>query len=127
MSTPERVAVVNITDEVAAEVPAGIGRGVCTVFVPHTTAGVMVNEDEPRLLADVESMLEAVLPADGGYAHDELDGNADAHLRVMLLGSSVAVPVIDGELGLGTWQSILLVEGDGPRTRRVAVVVTEAA
>jgi secondary thiamine-phosphate synthase enzyme len=120
----ERVEVRNVTDEVAEAVPDG-ADGVCTVFVRHTTAGVVVNEDEDRLLADVEEALERLVPRDGGYRHDDLDGNADAHLRAMLLGSSVSIPVEDGELALGTWQSVLFVECDGPRTRSVTVRTTE--
>ncbi|WP_425498382.1 secondary thiamine-phosphate synthase enzyme YjbQ [Halogeometricum salsisoli] len=120
----ERVDVRDVTADVAEEVPEG-ADGVCTVFVQHTTAGVVVNEAEGRLLADVEGALERLVPREDGYGHDELDGNADAHLRSMLLGSSVSIPVEDGELALGTWQSVLFVECDGPRTRSLRVAVTE--
>ena len=124
VDTDERVTVVDVTDDVAAAVPEDVAEGVCTVFVRHTTTGVCVNEAEQRLLADVEDALERLVPADEPYAHDRLDGNADAHLRAMLLGSSVSVPVLGGDLALGTWQSVLLVECDGPRTRAVDVTVT---
>jgi thiamine phosphate synthase YjbQ (UPF0047 family) len=109
VSTDARLTVVDVTDEVrdVLEVADG-GGGVCTVFVDHTTAGVVVNEAESRLLGDVESFL---------------DGNADAHLRALLLGNSASVPVVDGDLALGRWQSILLVECDGPRERTLRVVV----
>lgn len=120
VSTEGRVDVRDVTAEVARLVP-GTADGTCTAFVRHTTAGLCVNEAESRLLADVETLLADLVP-EGGWQHDELDGNADAHLRSILLGSGVTVPVRDGELQLGTWQSILLVEGDGPRTRTVAVV-----
>ena len=122
VSTSERVEVVDVTDEVAGAIPDD-ADGTVTVFVPHTTAGVTINEAESGLLSDLEDALERLVPADGEYAHDRLDGNADAHLRAMLLGSDVTVPVEDGSLGLGTWQSILFVEGDGPRTRELKVVV----
>ncbi|ELZ28450.1 hypothetical protein C474_15119 [Halogeometricum pallidum JCM 14848] len=122
--TDERVDVRDVTADVAEAVPDGVD-GVCTVFVQHTTAGVVVNESERRLLADVADALERLVPRDGGYGHDELDGNADAHLRSMLLGSSVSIPVEDGELALGRWQSVLFVECDGPQTRSVRVTVTE--
>lgn len=118
--TEERVTTVDITDEVAAAVPPG-ASGTCTVFVRHTTAAVSVNEAEPRLLDDIERAVEGIAPA-SGWAHDELDGNADAHLRTMFLGRDVTLPVSDGDLDLGTWQSVLLVECDGPRTRTVTVV-----
>ncbi|QIO22822.1 secondary thiamine-phosphate synthase enzyme YjbQ [Haloarcula sp. JP-L23] len=124
IDTDERVTVVDVTDDVAAAVPDDVEEGVCTVFVRHTTAGVCVNEREQRLLTDLEDALECLVPADEQYSHDRLDGNADAHLRAMLLGCSVAVPVRDGDLALGTWQSVLFVECDGPRTRTVDVTTT---
>ncbi|WP_336002737.1 YjbQ family protein [Halorientalis halophila] len=142
VQTDQRVTTVDVTDRVAAQLSAD-ERGTCTVFVRHTTAGMSVNEAEPRLLGDIEHALESIVPATG-WDHDELDGspaseasgtsaeerpagsesagNADAHLRSMLLGRDVTVPVADGRPDLGTWQSILLVECDGPRTRTVTVV-----
>ena len=124
VSTGERVQVLDVTGTVADEVPDAMGSGVCTVFVPHTTAGVVVNEAESRLLADLEDALERLVPRGAGYGHDRLDDNADAHLRSMLLGEAATVPVSDGELALGTWQSVLFVECDGPRTRSLEVVTT---
>ena len=94
--------------------------GAATVSIRHTTAGVAVNEAERRLLDDVETFLGGVV-ADDGWAHDSLDDNADAHLRALLIGASETVPVSGGSLDLGTWQSVLLVECDGPRTRTVEV------
>lgn len=121
LSTSERVEIVDVTAAVADAVPADLEAGVCHVFVPHTTAGVVVNEPEPGLLADVERLLRRVVPPEEAYEHDRTDDNAAAHLRSMLLGESVTVPVSAGELALGTWQSVLFVEGDGPRTRRLRV------
>lgn len=118
VSTDERVEVVDVTDEVAEHAPTDATT--CTAFVPHTTAGVVVNENERRLLADLEDALARLVPEDG-YDHDEIDDYADAHLRATLLGEHVTVPVEGSELGLGTWQSVLFVECDGPRTRRVVV------
>jgi len=126
VSTSERVAVVDVTAKVAEAVPEDVERGVCTAFVPHTTAGVVVNENETRLLGDVERALDRIVPREGGYEHDTIDDNADAHLRAMLLGESVSVPVVAGGLDLGTWQSILFVECDGPRTRSLEVTTTPA-
>jgi secondary thiamine-phosphate synthase enzyme len=116
-----RTDVRDVTDDVADALSADAG-GACTVFVRHTTAGVVVNEAESRLLGDVEHAVDELIP-DEGWKHDEIDNNADSHLRAMLLGESVTVPVEDGELALGTWQSILFVECDGPRDREVEVVV----
>lgn len=118
--TDGRLTTVDITEQVADALPAD-ATGTCTVFVRHTTAGVSVNEAEPRLLGDIEQALEGLVPEEG-WDHDQLDGNADAHLRSMLLGRDVTIPVVDGDLDMGTWQSVLLVECDGPRTRTVTVV-----
>lgn len=125
LRTNDRVDVLDVTSEVRAAVPDG-ADGVCTAFVPHTTAGVVVNEAESRLLADLEAALERLAPRDEGYAHDAVDDNADAHLRATLLGESVSVPVEGGDLALGTWQSVLFVECDGPRTRALEVTVATA-
>jgi len=126
VETSDRVDVRDVTSEVEASVPADVERGVCTVFVPHTTAGVVVNENESRLRADLTRALDSLVPRGDGYEHDAIDDNADAHLRAMLLGESVSVPVSQGSLDLGTWQSVLFVEGDGPRTRSVEVVTTRS-
>lgn len=130
VDTTERVEVRDVTSQVEETLPEN-ADGTATVFVPHTTAGVTVNEAERGLLADL-------VPEEGGYAHDRIDdnsverrstssaaspGNADSHLRAMLVGTSATVPVTDGELDLGTGQSVLFVECDGPRTRRVRVVL----
>jgi secondary thiamine-phosphate synthase enzyme len=124
VSTDTRLSTVDITDRVRDAVTdtSSDSEAVCTVFVEHTTAGVAVNEAESRLLGDVEAFLSQVVP-DDGWDHDELDGNADSHLRALLVGNSAQMPVIDGDLALGRWQSVLLVECDGPRERGVRVVV----
>lgn len=119
LSTEDRLEVRDVTDEVEAALPADAG-GTCTVFCRHTTAAVVVNEAESRLRADVERFLESIVP-DDGWDHDRLDGNADSHLRALLLGPGVTLPVADGALDLGTWQSVLFVECDGPRQRQVEV------
>jgi len=121
VETAEKTTVVDITDRVTETLPAD-ADGVCTVFVKHTTAGVVVNENERRLLDDLADALADLVP-DEGWSHDALDGNADSHVRAMLIGESVTVPVRDGELGLGRWQSVLFIECDGPRTRTVDVLV----
>jgi len=119
VETDAKTTVIDITDRVAEALPAD-ADGVCTVFVSHTTAGVIVNETEQRLLGDLANALETLVP-DEGWSHDALDGNADSHVRAMLVGASETVPVENGELQLGRWQSVLFVECDGPRTRTVDV------
>lgn len=127
ISTADRVDVVDVTDEVDAGVPDGLDRGLCTVFARHTTAGIAVNEAEAGLLDDIRTLLGDLVADDAAYRHDRIDDNAAAHLRSILLGSSATVPVRAGRLDLGTWQRILLVEGDGPRSRTIDVVTTATA
>jgi len=119
VETDERTTIVDITDRVAETLPTD-AEGICTVFVKHTTAGVVVNENERRLLDDLATALETLVD-DGGWRHDTLDGNADSHVRAMLVGATETIPVEGGELQLGRWQSVLFVECDGPRTRTVDV------
>ncbi len=125
VSTDARLDIVDLTDRVERAIPADVEQGLCTIFVRHTTAAVVINEAEPRLLADIEEFLGDLVP-DEGHRHDELDGNADSHLRTAVLGPSETIPIRDGDLDTGTWQSVLLVECDGPRTREVSVTVVEA-
>lgn len=110
---------VDITDAVAAAVAeAGIADGLCTVYSPHTTAGVTVNEGaDPDVCTDILARLERLAPPDAGYLHAE--GNSDAHIKTALVGPSAAVPVEGGRLALGTWQRIFFCEFDGPRNRTV--------
>lgn len=123
VETKAPISVTDITGRLEALVPDSIERGVCTVFVSHTTAGVTVNEAEPRLLEDMKTVLADLVDGDRDFGHDEIDDNAAAHLQSMLLDSSVTVPVSNGTLDLGTWQSVLLVDSDGPRRRTVDVTV----
>ena len=127
ISTPEREAFVDITRRVeTALVQAKPGfTGLISVFVPHTTAGVTINEGaDPSVVRDMVESLGHLVPRDSGYRHAE--GNSDAHIKASLMGSSVLVPVEQGRLRLGTWQSIYLAEFDGPRTRRVWIVPVSA-
>lgn len=120
VDTEQRLSVEDVTGAVEDVLPPD-ADGTVTVFVQHTTAAVTVNEAESRLLGDFEDGLSGLVD-DDGWAHDQLDGNADSHLRAMLVGPSVTIPVSDGELDLGTWQAVLFVECDGPRKRTVQVV-----
>lgn len=121
--TDRETHVVDVTDRVEATLPPE-ADGTATVFVRHTTAGVTVNEAESNLLGDIETFLGRAVD-DGGWDHDRLDDNADSHLRALVVGPSVTIPVTDGSLELGTWQSVLFVECDGPRSRTVSVRVVD--
>lgn len=117
----------DLTREVQAVVArSGVRRGQVLVFVPHTTAGVTLNENaDPSVAADLLAALDRAVPwAHPAYRHGE--GNSAAHVKASLLGSSVWVPVEHARLLLGQWQAIYLAEFDGPRTRRVWVQVTPA-
>jgi secondary thiamine-phosphate synthase enzyme len=95
--------------------------GICLVYTLHTTTGLTVNEADPALIKDILNLLERVAPQGAGYLHDRSDGNAHAHLRAALLGSSVVIPVEQKRLVLGSWQRILFFELDGPRRRKVYI------
>lgn len=95
-------------------------EGVCHVFVPHTTAGVTVNEAaDPSVIQDILMESEKIVPLHDGYRHGE--GNSAAHIKASLFGSSVMIPVSEGNLALGTWQGVYFCEFDGPRSRKVFV------
>jgi len=101
---------------------ANIKDGVCVVFVPHTTAGITINENaDPDVVADMKTILERVVPWEGGYAHAE--GNAAAHVKASMMGASRQVIIKGGRIQLGTWQSLYFCEFDGPRSRKVWVQV----
>jgi secondary thiamine-phosphate synthase enzyme len=113
---------VNISRRVAEAVKAaGVRDGICQVFVPHTTAGITINENaDPDVVTDMLDGLRHMVPS-LAYRHSE--GNSPAHIKASLLGSSVTAPVAGGKLYLGTWQGIYLCEFDGPRRRTVCVNV----
>jgi secondary thiamine-phosphate synthase enzyme len=119
----------DLTDRVREIVKrAGVGAGLCQVMVLHSTASIVVNEfDDPNIGKDVLAALDRAVPEHAGWLHDRIDDNAHAHIKATLLGPSELVPVADGDLVLGTWQRILLVELDGPRRRRVSVTLLRGA
>jgi secondary thiamine-phosphate synthase enzyme len=121
VSTSTRSQLLDITREVQKALSSlDINDGICHVYVPHTTAGVAVNEGaDPDVAKDIERTMAKLVPEAAGYAHRE--GNADAHIKSVMVGSSVSVPVESGKLRLGTWQAIFFCEFDGPRKRRVVV------
>jgi len=124
VTTGRRAQMVDITERVAEAVErSGVKEGVCHVFVPHTTAGVTINEGaDPAVAADIESHLGELVPREAAFEHAE--GNSDSHIKTVLVGPSCTAPVRGGRLALGTWQAVFLCDWDGPRTRRVEVGVT---
>jgi len=124
VSTSKRVDLINITERVEEAVEkSGVMDGICLVFAPHATAAVIVNEDERGLKEDIVRWLEENFPRDGKWRHNLVDDNASAHLASAFTSSCRVFPVKGGGLVRGTWQSIFLVEMDGPRRRRVVVEV----
>jgi secondary thiamine-phosphate synthase enzyme len=121
IQTGHRVCLVDITHQVGDALQlCGLREGALAIVVPHTTAGVTINENaDPAVCRDLVLALDRVVPGDLPFAHRE--GNSDAHAKATLVGSSVLVPVDDGRLVLGTWQGIFFAEFDGPRRRRVHV------
>jgi len=101
---------------------SGVETGLCQVYVPHTTAGVFINENaDPDALRDILDTLESLVPWENGYRHAE--GNAAAHIKASLVGTSQTVPVRDGRLALGRWQGIYFADFDGPRERQFQVTI----
>jgi secondary thiamine-phosphate synthase enzyme len=135
LRTQRHVQFIDLTELVAERVRrSGIDEGIVTVQSRHTTAGVLVNENEPLLLQDFEDVLERWAPAGVRYRHNDLEAragtapadekpNGHAHARALLLGASVCLNVADGAIDLGQWQSVFLVELDGPRSRTLSIQV----
>jgi secondary thiamine-phosphate synthase enzyme len=121
--TPSHTCLVEITEQVQRLLTrSGVEQGLCTIYVPHTTAGVTINENaDPSVSRDLLQALENAVPWRANYAH--LEGNAAAHVKASMMGASQSVLVLGGRLRLGTWQGIYLAEFDGPRTRQVWVKV----
>jgi secondary thiamine-phosphate synthase enzyme len=123
VKTSRRTQMVDITDEVQRVVTAlGVRVGTCFLYVPHTTAGILINEHaDPDVAGDAEGALDRLVPMAGPYRHAE--GNSDSHVKTMLTGVSQCVFVEEGKLALGRWQGIFLAEFDGPRERKLYVKV----
>jgi secondary thiamine-phosphate synthase enzyme len=101
---------------------SGVEEGVCYLYLPHTTAGIIINENaDPSVARDILDRLEALVPSKGNYHH--LEGNAPAHIKSSLTGLSLTVPIEKGRLALGRWQGVFLCEFDGPRDRTVLMQV----
>lgn len=122
--TTQKSEMIDLTKRVRAEVKAsGIESGLCTVFCGHTTGGVTINENtDPDVRTDILNALERAVPHGAKYYKHE-EGNAAAHAKAVLVGSSVTIPVHQGKLQLGTWQAIYFAEFDGPRSRKLTVTV----
>lgn len=125
IKTAKSDEMINITDIVRSDVrSSGVKGGIVTVFVPHTTAGITINENaDPDVVYDMLSVLRKVFPKDGSHRH--MEGNSHAHIKASLMGSSCSIIIENGELKLGIWQGIYFCEFDGPRTRRFYTKITK--
>ena len=121
IKTKTRTEFVDITSEIQQVIDeAGIKDGICCLYVPHTTAGITINEGaDPSVVSDIQRTLSKLIPNNLNYSH--MEGNSDAHIKSTVVGASKTVIIDDGKLLLGTWQSIFFCEFDGPRHRRVLV------
>lgn len=110
---------IDITDDIKSVVrESGVKNGICYLYVPHTTAGITINEGaDPSVKRDIVTFLNKLIPSSGDYQH--IEGNSDAHIKSSLIGVSSSVLIEDSKLVLGTWQSIFFCEFDGPRNRKI--------
>ena len=124
VKTDRRTQLVDVTEMIKRVVEkARAASGVCYVYVPHTTAGVMINEHfDPDVAADLEGVLDRLVPRTAAYRHSE--GNSDAHAKAALVGTSQMIFVEEGKLALGRWQGVFFCEFDGPRERKMWVRVS---
>src|SRR5689334_25084382 len=124
IKTTRKRELVDVTSAVEAIVAkSGLEEGLCSVYVAHATAAIIINEnDDPNVCVDLLDALDRLVPA-GIWRHDRVDGNAASHIQAAMLGPGETIPVRAGKLLLGTWQAVMLVELDGPRDRRVIVTV----
>ena len=125
VKTSEHSQMIEITAEIRRIVAeSGVKDGICTVFIPHTTAAVTINENaDPDVVRDLIMELNKIVPWEDGYHHAE--GNSAAHLKSSMTGFSQQIIIEDGRLVLGTWQGIYFCEFDGPRHRKVYVKIME--
>jgi secondary thiamine-phosphate synthase enzyme len=125
VKTSSRIEMVDITERVTAFIKRhNIGSGLCCLFVPHTTAGITINENADfTVQLDINSRLSELIPAGENYSH--LEGNADSHIKSTVVGSSLNIIIDRGRLVLGTWQSIYFCEFDGPRNRSLYIKLIE--
>jgi secondary thiamine-phosphate synthase enzyme len=124
VKTSERLEIIDISAGINSIVAgSGVKTGLVNLFSQHSTSGIVINENESGLVEDFKNLLKKIVQDESGYKHDRIDNNADSHLRSLLLGNSVNVPVENGRMELGTWQSIFFIELDGPRTRNIIVTV----
>ncbi len=123
INTSQRMEIIDINRKVEEIVTnSGVKEGLCSIFVQHATAAIVINENyDPNICLDINDMLAKLIPQ-GKWRHDQVDGNADSHIKAAIIGPSETIPVKNSKLQLGRWQSIMLCEFDGPRSERTITV-----
>lgn len=116
--------IIDITEKIISIIKnSNVSQGIAHIFVPHATAGLILNESaDPNIKIDFLNTIEKLIPERGNYLHDRIDNNASAHIKSAFIGPSLTIPIYNGDLYLGTWQSIMFCEFDGPRSKRKIVV-----
>jgi secondary thiamine-phosphate synthase enzyme len=123
INTSRRIEAIDITSKVEKVVKkSGLKNGICQIFVPHATAGIILEEAESGLMIDIEKAVDEMFPQGAGYQHDKIDDNANSHLTSGFIGQSRILPLKDGEIVRGTWQRPIFLEMDGPRNRRTVFI-----
>jgi len=121
IQTSKQQEIIDITDRINKEI--NMKEGICTIYVPHATAAIMINESaDPNLLTDIITALDKLIPQ-GKWQHDRIDNNGAAHIKAGIIGPSEQIPIINGKLGLGRWQGVMLCDFDGPRKRKIIIVI----
>ena len=120
INTSKKFEIIDITSDINNRIE--IGEGIISIFSKHSTSAIVVNENESGLLSDLEFMLDNIVSDKFSYNHDRIDDNARSHLKSFLLSSCETLPVKDGKLNLGTWQSVFFIELDGPRNARTVTL-----
>lgn len=123
LKTTKKYEILDITKEVEKVIPKDVKEGICVIYTPHATASIIINENwDPNICDDIIECLKKLIP-EGIWRHDRVDKNAAAHIKSAILSPSEIVPIKDGKILLGTWQSIMFCEWDGPRDRKIIVQV----
>lgn len=125
VSSIRKEQLIDITSEIyKVVIDSKVKNGLCTIFIPHATAGIIINESaDPEIEHDILKALSIMVPKHETWRHDRIDNNAVAHIKASIVGPSVAIPVKNGKLQLGTWQCIFVADFDGPRERRIIVTI----
>lgn len=124
LETTNRIEITDITSHInAALAESSIRKGLVNVYSQHSTSAIFINENEEGLVKDYLDLMESLVPTGENYRHNRIDNNADSHLRSFLIGNNQTIPIENGNMSLGTWQSVFFLDMDGPRKRKVTITI----